>query len=99
MSVFHSDHFEETDRFPRTNVDGSCVRRTVSFQTAEGIQRATAIEQRFQEWMMKCKKDEDKYYISQAFKPNELLLYFWDNDKQEMHLEALMTKVRLPIKF
>lgn len=99
--VFNSTYFEAVE-FPHSTVgevEGTCKRKTVYFRTERGKSEAT--EREFVEWMMSCESSDIKegfpYFLSQAYRSNEIFVYSRENDTQQMFLDNLSTNVRLTV--
>ena len=100
VSIFNSFYFEDKIEYPSSKVDvveGTCERRTVSFRTELGKQKAAGGT--FNEWVMSCKIRDSPvrfdYFLSHAYRANEVFVYFWENDAEQVFLENLSTNIRL----
>lgn len=102
-AIFNSEYFEETLDYPPSQinwVNGTCEKRTVSFRTEKG--KAEATGRNFEEWMLDCKPTDQvyvnfEYFLSQAYKSNELFVYFWESD-EVIFPENLGTNVRIIVR-
>ena len=100
MAVFNSKYFEEKAMYPK-NIDEvawECKLEMVSFQTKHGRREANRV---FCERLLECKYTSSKrsdgfhYYLSQAYRSNEVFIYFQNPYTSKIYLENLSTNVRL----
>ena len=84
VQVLTSSDFEGKIEYPRTFRSFECFNNEVSFKTDAALERMVG-DQTYREFMIRCNstiKDtlkEVSFYVSRAYKPNQVFVYASDN--------------------
>jgi hypothetical protein len=100
--VLNSLYFRDKIRYsPKSDFIYGCKKMEVSFRTEDAI--ANANDKYYEEWMLWCLAEsiesdtQTEYFVSRAYRPNNVFVFTRDYSSREMYLENLSSGISVVI--